>query len=163
MKIYNYKENGEYISTTKARKNPRKPDKYMLPARATTITPPEIEDGQVAVFDGNQWRVKNDRRGKTYYTADGVEHTINNLDFELPDGASFEPPPPTVEAQLKTQLNDIEAEYAGQMSALGAKSRLDLVEMALSDDKDLRAKARKLLTAKQQAKVRLMSGHKHKH
>jgi hypothetical protein len=60
-------------------------------------------------------------------------------------------------------LNDIEAEYAGQMSALGAKSRLDLVEMALSDDKDLRAKARKLLTAKQQAKVRLMSGHKHKH
>jgi hypothetical protein len=96
MKIYNYDKNGEHVSTTKARKNPRKPDSYMIPANATTTAPPEVDEGQVAVFDGGQWLVKTDNRGQKYYTADGVEHTLSEIGEELPENYSLTEKPSSV-------------------------------------------------------------------
>lgn len=62
---------------------------YLVPANATDKKPPKTEENQAVIFNGDEWEVVADYRGKTYYI--GTEqHEMKKLG-ELPNGATFDP------------------------------------------------------------------------
>jgi len=76
MKIYNYDSvTGEFLGTSEARLGPvEKMEgrmKYLIPAYATDVAPPEVEDGdgQTAMWDEtvSAWKTVEDHRGETVY------------------------------------------------------------------------------------------------
>ena len=68
MKIYNYDfKTGEFLSEGEADPSPLEPGVFLIPAYATDIAPPIIQQNEVAIFNGSSWSVLQDNRGKTYY------------------------------------------------------------------------------------------------
>lgn len=56
MKIYNYDATtGELLGESEARPDPMEPGRWLVPAYATTVTPPEAQAGQMRCFDGTAW------------------------------------------------------------------------------------------------------------
>lgn len=65
MLIYHYNKKGEYIGEATADKNPLEKGKYLIPAYATDKKPPVPSENEVAVFENNDWIIKQDFRGRT--------------------------------------------------------------------------------------------------
>ena len=56
MNIYHYDQTTrEYIGQGEATPDPMEPGRWLIPAWATTIEPPEQRAGMVRVFDGSAW------------------------------------------------------------------------------------------------------------
>lgn len=71
MKIYNFHPiTKEYIGENYADESPLEKGVYLLPSFATFIAPPELGENQTAVFENDQWSIKQDFRGKIYYQKD---------------------------------------------------------------------------------------------
>ena len=79
--VYNYNpDTGEYLGPETAYESPLEPGVYLIPAHATTIAPPEADDGRVAVFADGAWTLVEDHRGEVWYdTATQERHEIKNL------------------------------------------------------------------------------------
>lgn len=107
MQIHHYhNETGEYVGTTEAFLDPIEKTP-LIPAYATNQAPPEIGVEQVAVFGGDSWTVKDDYRGKEYWSAD--KEYLGVVDFigSLPSGATTVKPLPSfegVEANKKDEI-----------------------------------------------------------
>lgn len=93
MIIYSYKPStGEYISTGEAKESPREPGVFLIPANAVTAAPPIVGVDEVAVWNGEEWEVKPDFRGRVYYdkttkekheiTEIGISPDVNWTDVE---------------------------------------------------------------------------------
>lgn len=94
MDIYNYDQNGIYVSTTKAKVDPLEFGRWLIPRNATTVAPPALENYQTAVWTGSEWIVSPDYRGVTYYIPPSqTAYAITSIGVEPPDGAVFEKPP----------------------------------------------------------------------
>lgn len=81
---YNYnKLTGEYIPSEKpkeAKKNPLENEKYLLPAGATFVPPPETGENEIAVFENDSWVTKEDFRGTILYDKETKEeYKISNI------------------------------------------------------------------------------------
>ena len=88
MKIYNYHpETGEYVGVEAAVESPLEPGVYLLPASSSLLAPPEAGGNEVAVFADGAWSVLADFRGTSYYTTDGVYHTITQIGEVEPNDA----------------------------------------------------------------------------
>ncbi|MDJ0686438.1 MAG: DUF4376 domain-containing protein [Alphaproteobacteria bacterium] len=109
-------ETGELLGSGQAQKNPRRDGDYLLPANATPVAPPDVPSGYVAVFDGEEWSTLVDHRGETAYDAGGEPHTIVSLG-PLPDGWSFDAPPPSLD-EAKGALWDAVKQRRAEASAL---------------------------------------------
>lgn len=60
MKIYHYDQNtGEYLGDGEAAADPLEPGRWLIPAWATTIAPPEAVEGKVRYFDGLEWAYRD--------------------------------------------------------------------------------------------------------
>ena len=55
MKIYHYNVEGIFTSEGVANPSPLEPGKYLVPAKATTVEPIAVVDGQVARWTGEEW------------------------------------------------------------------------------------------------------------
>jgi hypothetical protein len=66
MKIYNYSELGEFTGEGQAGVSPLD-GLPLIPRNATTVTPPQIQPGSVAVFNGSMWSQINDHRGEKWH------------------------------------------------------------------------------------------------
>jgi hypothetical protein len=59
MKIYHYKQDGEYVRESEARLDPLEHKKgiirWLLPANATFQQPPSCLDGEIAVMKNGKW------------------------------------------------------------------------------------------------------------
>lgn len=79
--VYNYNpDTGEYLGPETAYESPLEPGVYLIPAHATTIAPPEADDGRVAVFADGAWTLVEDHRGEVWYdTATQERHEIKTL------------------------------------------------------------------------------------
>lgn len=98
MIFYTYDEKTkEYTGTQNAFIDPLETKKqgknvYLVPANATDKKPLETKENQAVIFNGSEWEIIADYRGKTYYI--GTEpHEMKEL-ADLPDGATFEPVEP---------------------------------------------------------------------
>lgn len=94
MEIYNYHPvTSEFVSQGLADEDPLTPDNWLIPANATTMQPPSIQEKQVAVFLGGEWVVKPDHRGETWFDAEGNEVKIDQIGI-IPDASwTIEKPP----------------------------------------------------------------------
>lgn len=54
--IHHYDElTGEYLGEGEARQDPMEPGRWLIPAFATELTPPEPQAGKMRCFDGVAW------------------------------------------------------------------------------------------------------------
>jgi hypothetical protein len=59
MNIYHYiADTGIFYSEGVADESPLEPSVFLIPAYATTVTPPEVADPEVAVFRNGAWSVE---------------------------------------------------------------------------------------------------------
>jgi len=95
MIIYNYNQKTkEYTVPGKASNNPRNPVNPLIPANATTESPPDVGVNEVAVFKDKKWKVEKDFRGKKFYLKDsGKEKIIKDIGEKTPVNAIETPPP----------------------------------------------------------------------
>ena len=91
MKIYNYNSmSGEYISQTDAVESPEEEGKFLIPAGATTVSPPTITANKAAVWNGEGWDLVADYRGQAFYSTEDGQPIALNLGDE-PDEATAIP------------------------------------------------------------------------
>lgn len=56
MRIYHHDQAGFYLGESEADPSPLEPGKYLIPARAVTVPPPEdLPEDQVARWNGAAW------------------------------------------------------------------------------------------------------------
>lgn len=125
MIFYIYDEKTkEYIGTQNAFIDPLKTKKqgkkvYLVPANATDKKPLETKENQAVIFNGDEWEVVADYRGKTYYI--GTEqHEMKELG-DLPKGATFEPVEP------EKTLDELKTEKLSQLTTITSKFDNQLV------------------------------------
>ena len=143
MIFYTYNEKTkEYTGTQNAFIDPLETKKqgkdvYLVPANATDKKPLETKENQAVIFNGSEWKIIADYRGKTYYV--GTEqHEMKELG-DLPKGATFEPvePDKTLEELKEKKLDELTAaghQFDNQLvnedmiinSSLGFKANADL-------------------------------------
>ena len=74
--------------------SPLEPGKFLIPAYATTVNPPVCDQGFVAVFNGKNWEVAEDKRGIYYFLEKGAASVFENFDPKnSPKEATKDPPP----------------------------------------------------------------------
>lgn len=86
----------EYKGEINCQESPREPGKFLIPANATTVAPPEEQAGKARVWEGSAWGYADDNRGKTLYSVDDSRQTStmsNILGADVPEGWTLTPPP----------------------------------------------------------------------
>ena len=97
MNAYKYdSQTGEFVHEGLCQESPREPGQFLIPANATTVSPPEEQAGKARVWDGSAWGYVTDNRGKTMYSVDDSRQTSvmsNVLGEDVPEGWTLTPPP----------------------------------------------------------------------
>ena len=96
MKTYKYSQTGEFLYEIQCQESPREPGKFLIPANATTVAPPEEQAGKARVWNGEEWEYGDDNRGKKMYSVTDSRQTgtmSNVLGANVPDGWTLTPPP----------------------------------------------------------------------
>ena len=91
---------------------------YLVPAKATEKKPLKAKENQAVIFNGSEWEIIADYRGKTYYI--GTEqHEMKELG-DLPKGAAFEPveTKKTLDEQTLEELQKEQTELNAQIEQL---------------------------------------------
>ena len=108
---------GEFIGTAYADPDPMEPGNWLIPGRAVTEAPPEVEPGFAAIHVPGvepAWSVIEDLRGEVYDTATGTAHQWVNLG-PLLDGFTTTPKPsPSHAWNGKRWAIDSDVELANQ-------------------------------------------------
>jgi hypothetical protein len=55
MIVYQTDREGVFVSPVEADKSPLEPDVFLIPQGAVTVEPPEVNPGEQARWDGNEW------------------------------------------------------------------------------------------------------------
>ena len=96
MNAYKYSQTGEFVCEIQCQESPREPGKFLIPANATTVAPPEEQAGKARVWNGEEWGYRDDNRGKKMYSVTDSRQTgtmSNVLGTNVPDGWTLTPPP----------------------------------------------------------------------
>ena len=139
MKIYNYnKDTKEFVRETDARQDPLDSSNYLIPANATTIEPPVIEDGFVNVFSeiSNSWIKTEDNRGVWYRIREEVK--INDLG-PIEEGLTKDP--------IEKTSEEIQAEQ-NQQSIIDAKIVLQNTDWIITKISEAQIKGEDITTLK---------------
>ena len=57
--VYSYDPNtGKYQGTARAWESPLEPGVYLIPAHATEVEPPEVDENHQAIWNGESWDIK---------------------------------------------------------------------------------------------------------
>lgn len=105
---------------------------YLVPANATDKKPLKTKKNQAVIFNGSEWEIIADYRGKTYYI--GTEqHEMKELG-DLPKGATFEPVEPEKTLEEQT-LEELQKEQTG-LNAQIEQLKDQLLTATLADDTD---------------------------
>ena len=84
MKVYNYDgNNGEYFGESEADESPLEEGKFLIPANATTIAPPEFGKNTIPMFDGKSWGIVADYRSETACLLDENNFFVSQYQFQL--------------------------------------------------------------------------------
>ena len=99
MLLYTYDNDGVLIGTKEARLSPARihnddgSPNWLIPAMSTELAPPMTAPGQVAVFDGENWRVEKDHRGQLAFVTATRQPTPVTALGPIPEGCTLLPPP----------------------------------------------------------------------
>lgn len=93
MKIYNYHPTtGEFLNATLADPDPKNPSNFLIPAYATSKSPPIKKEGYALVYINDKWENLIDKRGKSYWNEKGELITISEIGLDIPINAYLEKP-----------------------------------------------------------------------
>lgn len=118
MQVYKYDEKTkEYIGTEQALINPLESELqgktiYLLPANAT-FEKPNLQDGFASVWNGEQWEIIEDNRGKEYWLDTDTFGTPAKAMKDLgafPAGAVFTAPEKMLSELKQEKINALKAE-----------------------------------------------------
>jgi hypothetical protein len=133
---YSYnKDNGAFVGTTKAQKNPRREGEYLLPANSTFIPPPSYGVDEIPIFDGDSWSITEDHRGKEAYFKVDPAGTVP-IDFigPIPGNMTLKSPEahqvPVWDSEIDDWVNDDEQSQA----IADLEARIALLEEAQESD-----------------------------
>lgn len=130
MKIYHYDHNtGEFVGSNDARIAPFREElsdadetKFLCPANATFVSPPDPIEGHVSAFVNGVWTQVEDHRGETWFAGYGQPVVIR--DIGVPEGVTKiepvapPPPPPLTTAQklatIGLTIDDLKQLLAGK-------------------------------------------------
>lgn len=87
--IYNWSSlDNSYTGESKAIPNPKVPGMFLIPARATDIKPPKLNDNETALFDEKEskWVVVPDYRNKAIYSIEDARPVLWAKVGALPKG-----------------------------------------------------------------------------
>ena len=125
MIFYGYDEKTkEYTGTQNAFIDPLETKKqgknvYLVPANATDKKPLDAKENQAVIFNGTEWEIIADYRGKTYYI--GTEqHEMKELG-DLPKGATFDPVEP------EKTLEELKSDKLAELTSITSKFDNQLV------------------------------------
>src|SRR5574344_429746 len=77
---YSYNAEGNaFVGKYPALKNPRRQTEYLLPAMATFKEPPITNEDEVAVWNGDDWKIESDFRGQTQINIETCE--VSKIDY----------------------------------------------------------------------------------
>lgn len=114
MRIFNYDPaTGEFLTEGIADLCPVSKTNWIIPAHATSLEPPIVEEKQKACFVNNKWEITPDLRGEQYYYLDTRLPVIIDFIGEIPEGYVKELPiiPITEQEifsiQLKEKINTV--------------------------------------------------------
>lgn len=98
MILYCYDESGAYTGPVSPALSPARPfvngqPNYLRPARSTQKAPPAAEVGKIPVFDGKDWKLSEDHRGKDVFDAATGERRAVTALGPLPAGCVAQAPP----------------------------------------------------------------------
>ena len=113
LTVYIYNENNEYVGESVTMLDPEETkiqgrDVWMMPPNST-MTPPEIREGFVPVWNGASWDYAEDHRGEKGWV-NRAPVKIKELG-PLPDGFSVEEPVPAPEELVERRRQEILAEF----------------------------------------------------
>lgn len=87
MDVYSYNcDTNEYIGIEFAQEDIVNKGHYLLPAKSTTIKPPECGDNQVVVFETDKWTIYSDYRGQKQVNLATSEITVIDYIGAIKDG-----------------------------------------------------------------------------
>lgn len=101
MQNYYFDNDGYYVDSGYA--NPE----FACPVNATREAPVQRE-GYHPKWNGNAWDYVQDMRGKKYYTPDGSEDEITEIEGLLPEGASLTKPEPTEAEKVQQRITEVQ-------------------------------------------------------
>jgi hypothetical protein len=100
MELHHYHPaTGEYLGSGQARESPRDPGEFLIPANATPEPPPAPQAGHARVHVDGAWVHVPDRRGETWWTAEGVAVVIDFLADPAGQGLTDQQPAPPPEPE----------------------------------------------------------------
>lgn len=81
-----------YVGTTLAHPDPMNPGQVLEPAFTTAIEPPPNSPGQSAAWSGEEWEMRSDHRGETWFKGDAPV-VVDFLGDPAAHGLTQDPPP----------------------------------------------------------------------
>lgn len=109
MNVYHFHpETREFLGVDTADPSPMEPGKFLVPANATTVEPPVLQERQAAVAKNDgQWEIVDDFRDTEYWLPEDQyldsPRVIRELGLPLPENALTEPPTPTALEQREME------------------------------------------------------------
>lgn len=130
--------------------------KHLYPAGTRSKMPPTLQANEAARTVGDavdsDWEVIPDFEGVTYWTADGVEHKVNEIGAALPAGALLEKPAPTAAQLAAKRVLEIKAELQ-QIDADGARPAREIALALVAGGTAPEAAVSKVQTLETQAQT----------
>ena len=169
MKIYNYsKETGEFLSASDAFTDPLEQkrtgkDVFLVPAYATKNAPPVAGANEVAVYELENWVIKPDHRGETWFKGYNVPVLIKDIGDPASDGlTAIEPSPPSatiaeVKAEAGRRINKHFPDYA-QRNHIARQSELGRIESGIMRDNSGNLIAARTLTTEEIEELAFIKG-----
>lgn len=155
MRIYDIHPADQTVIDPSGREAPHDPMRQQprIPAGATSIEPPEVEENEVARWTGEAWEVVADWRGHVYWTEDGQRHEITEFGVEPPADALDAAPPEPLDELVARKRAEID-QARDQAFAAGLPYEIagepDVVQTRPQDQINLlglSAKAQRLIAA----------------
>lgn len=93
MDAYNYDyKTGEFLGISEADVDQLDPTNFLFPAFSTPIAPPQVTEGNVAVYANGSWEQHMDRRGQVWWNAEGHPVEIDFIGDPAAEGLLSEKP-----------------------------------------------------------------------
>ena len=100
MEIYNYHpEYKHFTAVSIADESPLEPGVFLIPAYATDIKAPQYGEGFIPVFEDDQWKIVEDKKG-IYYSTQTQEVIENYNPLQQPENTTKEVPPEVTEGKV---------------------------------------------------------------
>ncbi len=93
MLVYHYDQNGIYTGMSTVTPSPLEPGRYLVPARAVEMEPPQAGLNQWPVWNGQNWELEPNFRGRTGYKTDTGEEVKIKAVGPWPADLSPDPKP----------------------------------------------------------------------